>query len=147
MRQAREDDEQRPLIAGATGLKIDKQQRLGVDAERDAVERTSLLHRFSVVDTVYWSSAIFSREAMTVNHVCAHRYGDRKALGVYRVVATCISFVILAFLTVYEQWITKSRIYLSLAWWVSLGTLVFFALSLLSLHDYFREKVPSPKAA
>lgn len=62
---------------------------------------------FARVDAVYWKSAIFSREAMTVNHVSAHRYGDRKALGIYRVVATVLMLILFVFLTIYESAVMK----------------------------------------
>ena len=57
------------------------------------------------VDEIFWSSAIFSREAMAVNYISPHKYGDRKALGIYRVVATCFMFILFTFLTVYETMI------------------------------------------
>ena len=99
------------------------------------------------VDAVFWTSAIFSREAMRVNHVNAHKYGDRKALGIYRIVAACAMLVIFIFLTLYEQYVTKNRFYFTFAWWVSLGTLIFFALSLVPSKDYFSEAAPDPKTA
>ena len=53
------------------------------------------------LDEAFWRSAIFSRRAMKLNHINAHKYGDRRALGVYRIVATCLMFVLFTFLTVY----------------------------------------------
>ena len=99
------------------------------------------------VDAVFWSSAIFSRHAMTVNHVSPHKFGDRKGLGVYRIVAAIFMYVLFTFLTVYEQIISHSRFYFTLAWWVSLGTFLFFALSLLPWKAYFGEKRPDAKTA
>ena len=96
------------------------------------------------VDSVFWKSAIFSREAMTVNHVSAHRYGDRQALGVYRIMATVLMLILFVFLTIYEMTVNKSRFYLTMAWWVSFDTLLFFSLSLLHVSAYFGDKVPRP---
>ena len=53
-------------------------------------------------DEIFWSSAIFSREAMAVNYISPHKFGDRKALGIYRIVATCFMFILFTFRTVYE---------------------------------------------
>ena len=97
---------------------------------------------FARVDAIYWKSAIFSREAMTVNHLSAHRYGDRQALGVYRILATVLMLILFVFLTIYEVVVTKNRFYLTFAWWVSFDTLLFFSLSLLHVSAYFGDKVP-----
>ena len=99
--------------------------------------------RFARVDHVFWKSAIFSREAMQVNHVSAHRYGDRQALGVYRIVAAVIMVILFVFLTIYEISVNKHRFYLTYAWWVSLWTLAFFAISLTNIKAYFGEKLPA----
>lgn len=79
---------------------------------------------------------------MTVNHVSAHRYGDRQALGVYRIVATVLMFILFVFLTIYEIAVTKNRFYLTFAWWVSFDTLLFFSLTLINAKAYFGDKVP-----
>ena len=71
----------------------------------------------------------------------AHKYGDRKALGIYRIVASCLMFVLFSFLTVYESVITGSRVYLTMPWWVSLGTWLFFVFSLINGQSYFNEKI------
>ena len=99
------------------------------------------------VDAVFWSSAIFSRHAMTVNHVSPHKFGDRKGLGVYRIVAAIFMYVLFTFLTVYEQIISHTRFYFTLAWWVSLGTFLYFGLSLFPYKAYFGEKRPDAKTA
>ena len=39
---------------------------------------------------------------MAVNYISPHKFGDRKALGIYRIVATCFMFILFTFLTVYE---------------------------------------------
>ena len=96
----------------------------------------------SRIDEVYWKSAIFSREAMTVNHISAHRYGDRRALGVYRIVATVLMIVLFVFLTIYEATVSKSRFWLTFSWWVSLWTLSFFGMTLLHPSAYFGDKIP-----
>ena len=83
------------------------------------------------MDEILWSSSIFSREAMAVNYVSPHKFGDRKALGIYRIVATCFMFILFSFLTVYEWLVQGNRIIFIMPWWVSLGTLIFFALSLI----------------
>lgn len=98
-------------------------------------------------DAIYWSSAIFSRPAMRVNHVMTHRYGERKALGVYRVIAAILMTTMTAFLTVYEVTVSESRPWLTMVWWVSLGTTIFFMITLTSFADYFSDKVPDPKRA
>ena len=102
--------------------------------------------RFARVDHVFWKSAIFSREAMQVNHVSAHRYGDRQALGVYRIVATVLMVILFVFLTIYEISVNKHRFYLTYAWWVSAWTLAFFAISLTNIKAYFGEKPPEQGA-
>ena len=91
------------------------------------------------LDEAFWRSAIFSRQEMRLNHVSAHKYGDRRALGVYRIVAACLMFVLFTFLTVYLSVEGSNRFYMCYAWWVSLGTFTFFGLSLVSLKAYFVE--------
>ena len=86
----REDLEHRPLPTYSLRLKQVK------ESKESLIEQ-----RFAKVDAVFWNSAIFSREAMALNHVSPHKYGDQKALGIYRVVATCIMFVLFTFLTLY----------------------------------------------
>ena len=98
-------------------------------------------------DAIYWSSAIFSRPAMRVNHVSAHRYGERKALGVFRVIATIVMASLTAFLTVYEVMISSQRPWLTMVWWVSLGTTLFFLMTLTSFGEYFTDKAPDPRRA
>ena len=102
---------------------------------------TSPNSKWAKLDAVLWSSAIFSRDAMSVNHLMAHKHGDRKALGIYRIVASCLMFIVFCFLTVYESVITGSRVYMTFAWWVSLGTWLFFTASLINGQSYFNEKV------
>ena len=99
------------------------------------------------MDAVFWSSAIFSRQAMAVNHVSPHKYGDRKALGLYRMFATFVMMVLFSFLTVYDVLITHNRFYFTLTWWVSLGTLLFFALSLVGYQAYMGDKPINPRTA
>ena len=94
------------------------------------------------MDEIFWSSSIFTREAMAVNHVSPHKFGDRKALGIFRIVATCFMFILFSFLTVYEWLIQGNRVVFVMAWWVSLGTFIFFALSLIPYKAYFSEKRP-----
>ena len=101
----------------------------------DPVEQK--LHK---VDSVFWNSAIFSREAMVLNCITPHKYGDKRALGVFRIVAFCLMFVLFTFLTVYESLINKNRVYLTFAWYVSLGTLAFFSLSLIFYATYFKDE-------
>ena len=72
----------------------------------------------------------------------AHKYGDRRALGSYRIVATCLMFVLFTFLTVYLSVEGTNRFYMCYAWWVSLGTFLFFSMSLVPLKAYFIEKNP-----
>jgi len=84
---------------------------------------------FARLDAIYWISAIYSREAMTVNHLSAHRYGDRKALGHYRITASILSIITFTFLTIYEIFFTTNRFYLTLSWWVSLDTVIFFCIT------------------
>ena len=84
---------------------------------------------------------------MAVNHVSAHKYGDRKALGIYRMVSTFIMMCLFSFLTVYDVLITHNRFYFTLVWWVSLGTLLFFALSLVGVSAYMSDKPPNPRTA
>ena len=92
---------------------------------------------WAVVDFVFWQSAIFSRQAMRLNHVQAHRYGDRKALGMFRIIATFIMLTLLAFSTVYDLLINLARPWLSLNFWVCLGTFVYFLLTLIDYQHYF----------
>ena len=130
---AYEDPETRPLtMSHGERLKMYR-------AEKNAQFNDGM----SRIDEVYWKSAIFSREAMTVNHVSAHRYGDRRALGVYRIVATVLMIVLFVFLTIYEATVSKQRFFLTFSWWVSLWTLSFFGLTLLNAGAYFGEKAPS----
>ncbi len=84
---------------------------------------------------------------MAVNHVSPHKYGDRKALGLYRMCATFIMLVLFSFLTVYDVLITKERFYFTLTWWVSLGTLLFFTLSMVGYEAYMGAKPPNPRQA
>jgi len=79
---------------------------------------------------------------MSVNHVSAHRYGDRQALGIYRIVATVLMFILFVFLTIYEVAVNKNRFYLTFAWYVSAWTFGFFAISLTNMKAYFGEKAP-----
>jgi len=79
---------------------------------------------------------------MAVNHVSAHRYGCRKALGIYRIVATVLMLVLFAFLMIYESAVMKQRFFLTFSWWVSLWTLLFFGMSLINIKDYFSDKAP-----
>ena len=74
---------------------------------------------------------------MALNHVSPHKYGNKKALGIYRGIATCFMFILFSFLTVYETLVSHNRVYFTLAWWVSLSTLLFFALSIIDYHAYF----------
>ena len=84
---------------------------------------------------------------MAVNHVSSHKYGDRKALGLYRMCATFVMLVLFSFLTVYDVLITKERFYFTLTWWVSLGTLLFFTLSMVGVEAYMGAKPPNPRLA
>ena len=92
---------------------------------------------FATVDRVWWSSSIFSRKQMRINHVMAHRYGDRKALGIFRIIAVILMIGLLAFLTVYELLVTKTRPWFTMNWWVCIGTLFFFYISLIPAVYYF----------
>ena len=51
-------------------------------------------------------------------------------------------FILFAFLTIYESVIQNNRIVLTMAWWVSLGAFLYFALNLISIKTYFDEKPP-----
>lgn len=82
---------------------------------------------------------------MAVNHVSPHKFGDRKALGVFRIVAAIIMVALFCFLTVYEAIIAKNRYYLSMRWWVCLGTALFFALSLIPYKFYFNDMRPDSR--
>lgn len=96
-------------------------------------------HRIHNFDTIFWNSAIFSREAMVKNCVSPHKYGDKMALGVYRIVAFVLMLILFVFLTLYENIIARKRFYLTFVWYVSLGTLVFFGLSLVNYKAYFQD--------
>ena len=95
---------------------------------------------WAVVDFVFWQSAIFSRQAMRLNHVSAHHYGDRRALGMFRVIATFIMLTLTAFLTIYEILVNLSRPWLTLNFWVCVGTLIYFLLTLIDYEHYFSAK-------
>ena len=73
---------------------------------------------------------------MALNHVSPHRYGDKRALGIYRVMASLFMLILFIFLTVYMTLITLNRAYFTLAWWVSLGTFLFFASTLIDHKAY-----------
>ena len=77
---------------------------------------------------------------MAVNYVSPHKFGDRKALGLFRIEATFLMSILFSFLTLYEWLIQGNRFLLIMAWWVSLGTLLYFALSLVPYHAYFSDK-------
>ena len=128
---ANQDDESKPFI----GSNYRQEALASSDAHLDT--------KLGRVDAVFWSSAIFSRKAMTLNHVSPHKFGDRMALGIYRMVATFLMLVLFVFLTIYESAVNNKRVYFTFAWWVSLGTLLFFALSLISFKAYFSEKPPT----
>jgi len=102
---------------------------------------------WAAVDHVFWTSAIFSRQAMRLNHVSAHRYGDRKALGIFRIIAVALMLGLTGFLTVYEILVTKSRPWFTMNWWVCVGTLFFFAVSLIPAKYYFQAIEPDPRKA
>ena len=51
-------------------------------------------------------------------------------------------FILFSFLTVYESLIHNNRVFFMMAWWVSLGTLIYFALSLIPYGAYFDAKHP-----
>ena len=51
-------------------------------------------------------------------------------------------FILFSFLTVYESFIQNNRVLLIMAWWVSLGTLIYFATTLIPYRAYFNEKRP-----
>ena len=91
------------------------------------------------LDAIYWSSAIFSRKAMAMNHVRPHKFVERRGLGVYRIFASATMFTLLVFLTVYETMMTKTRVYLTFVWWVSLLTWLFFAMASTNWRAYFGE--------
>ena len=118
--------------------------------EKEPIERRAgdaLEYDWATFDALFWCSAIFSREAMSVNHVSPHKYGDRKALGVFRVVSACFSFTLFSFLTAYESQILKNRCYLTMPWWISLGTCIYFVLSIVHYKHYFDEKGPIVQTA
>ena len=77
---------------------------------------------------------------MRVNYMSAHRLSDQKALGVYRVIATVLTFTLLVFQTIYEAAVNKHCFLLTFGWWVSLWTLLFLGLSLMSSSAYFGDK-------
>lgn len=90
-----------------------------------------------VFDAIYWSSALFSRQAMAQNHVRPHKFVQRRALGLYRLAACLIMFSLLVFLTLYETMRGKARFYLTFAWWVCLFTWAFFAMANTHYKAYF----------
>ena len=99
------------------------------------------------MDSVFWQSAIFSREAMRLNHTSAHKYGDRKALGIFRIIAAVATLSLFVFLTIYDLLATNYRPWYMFNWWVCLLTFFFFAISLVPAGNYFSEKEPNPMTA
>lgn len=98
-----------------------------------------MMTKWAGIDAIYWSSAIFSRQAMAMNYVRPHKYVERRGLGIYRILASSIMFTLFVFLTVYETMMTKTRVYLTLVWWVSLLTWLFFAMTVTHWKAYFGE--------
>ena len=99
------------------------------------------------MDFVFWQSAIYSRQAMRLNHTSAHKYADRKALGVFRIVAAVLTLSLWVFLTIYDLMVTNYRPWLMMNWWVCFLTFLFFAASLVPASNYFSEKEPNPRTA
>ena len=97
---------------------------------------------FSVMDKLLWRSSVFSREAMSLNHVSSNGFGDRKALGIFRIIATAIMLAITIWLTIYDALVTKTRPMLAFNWWVCIGTFLFFVISLIPVRYYFQEEGP-----
>ena len=93
-------------------------------------------------DAIYWSSAIFSRQAMAMNHVRPHKYVDRRGFGCFRMLAGSIMMTLYVFLTIYETMMNKQRVCLTFVWWVSLFTWFFFACTKTHWRAYFDEKRP-----
>ena len=123
----RGDDESNNLITY-------KQQR-----KKEIDSDNSIDSPWAAVDFVFWQSAIFSRQAMALNHTSAHRYGDRKALGVFRIIAAVLTLSLFVFLTIYDLMVTSYRPWLMMNWWVCLVTFLFFAFSLVPAGNYFSE--------
>ena len=84
---------------------------------------------------------------MRLNHVQAHRYGDRKALGMFRVIATFIMLTLTAFLSIYDILINLARPWLTMNFWVCFGTFVYFLMTLIDYQYYFMAKQPDPRSA
>ena len=94
----------------------------------------------ATVDAVYWRSDSFSRQAMALNHVRPHRYIKRRALGAYRIFAGVCMVGILAFLVVYETWVSDAspsqRVHLTPVFWLCLLTSLFFAMTITHYKQY-----------
>ena len=106
-----------------------------------AEKESSLLARF---DSFFWRSTVLKRDSMRNNHVSSHRYSNRAALGIYRIISLVLALILFGFLTFYESAVLQKRFYLDLAWWTSLLTVSFFGLTSAQLGAYFTLK-PSPR--
>ena len=84
---------------------------------------------------------------MRLNHVQAHRYGDRKALGLFRIIATFIMLTLTAFLTIYDMLVNLARPWLSMNFWVCVATFLYFLLTLIDYEHYFTSKKLDPRIA
>ena len=124
-----ENLEERPLIG------YDEQL-----AKLRASKAGKFRYGWAKVDAIFWKSAIFTRDTMALNHVSPHKYGEKKALGIFRVTAACFLFFLFIFLTVYLSTMSRQRPYLTMVWWVFLGTLSFFIASLIEYKAYFGKK-------
>lgn len=79
---------------------------------------------------------------MSLNHVSPNRFGDRKALGIFRIIAAVLLLGLTIWLTIYDVLVAKTRPMLTFNWWVCIGTLLFFLISLLPFKYYFKEEEP-----
>ena len=77
---------------------------------------------------------------MALNHVRPHKYIKRQALGAYRIFACVCMVGILAFLVVYETWVSvalpKQRVYMTPVFWLCLLTLLFFTMTITHYKKY-----------
>lgn len=128
----------KPLApAGNTNYKPYRQHLAEVREAKDENNGGLTSQKWEIFDAVYWRSSIFSRKAMAQNHVRPHKFVERQALGVYRMLACLALISFLVFLTMYEVQYGRDRFYLTYRWWTCLLTWLYFAVVNTNYQAYF----------